>query len=81
MAKDRLEPAHLPAHLHSNGPSTQQVEFPTGTTIAEAERILIEQTLRDCDNDRSKAAAMLGISLRTLYNRLKQYKGGEDDEL
>ena len=44
-----------------------------GTTIAEVERQLIDATLDYCDGNRTRAAEMLGISVKTLYNRLKEY--------
>ncbi len=47
-----------------------------GTSIAEAERRLIEGTLDHFEGDKKKAADVLGISLKTLYNRLSTYKGG-----
>jgi two-component system, NtrC family, response regulator AtoC len=53
-----------------------------GTTLDEAGRRLIEATLAECGSKR-KAADMLGISLKTLYNRLAAYKASEaegDDE-
>ncbi len=45
-----------------------------GTPIAEAERRLILATLEQCDGDKKKAAEALEISLKTLYNRLNEYK-------
>jgi DNA-binding NtrC family response regulator len=39
-----------------------------GTSLGEAERRLILATL-ECDGDKKKAAEILGISLKTLYNR------------
>jgi two-component system, NtrC family, response regulator AtoC len=47
-----------------------------GTPIAEMERRLILATLDQCDGDKKKAAAILEISLKTLYNRLNEYKPG-----
>lgn len=47
-----------------------------GTTIAESERRLILATLEHCDRDKRRAAEVLGISLKTLYNRIKEYRGG-----
>jgi DNA-binding NtrC family response regulator len=44
-----------------------------GTSIAEAERKLILATLEHCDHDKKRAAETLGISLKTLYNRLNEY--------
>ena len=45
-----------------------------GTSLGEAERRLILATLEHCDGDKKKAAEVLGISLKTLYNRLNEYK-------
>ena len=44
-----------------------------GTPLAEAERWLILASLEHYGGDRRKAAAALGVSLRTLYNRLREY--------
>ncbi|MCB9465520.1 MAG: sigma-54-dependent Fis family transcriptional regulator [Candidatus Eisenbacteria bacterium] len=49
-----------------------------GKTISEVERELIQLTLEKTDGDKPEAAQMLGISLKTLYNRLNAYK--EEDE-
>jgi DNA-binding NtrC family response regulator len=45
-----------------------------GTPIAEMERRLILATLEHCAGDKKKAADVLKISLKTLYNRLNEYK-------
>jgi two-component system, NtrC family, response regulator AtoC len=47
-----------------------------GTSIAEAERRLILATLEHFEGDKKKAADTLQISLKTLYNRINQYRGG-----
>jgi DNA-binding NtrC family response regulator len=47
-----------------------------GSTLEEVSRRLIEATLAECGSKR-KAADMLGISLKTLYNRLAAYKANE----
>jgi DNA-binding NtrC family response regulator len=44
-----------------------------GTSMAQAERLLILATLRHYDHHKERTAAALGISLKTLYNRLKDY--------
>jgi DNA-binding NtrC family response regulator len=48
-----------------------------GTTIADAERMLIFATLRQFNGDKTRAAESLGISLKTLYNRLHAYEKDE----
>ncbi|MGD8331501.1 MAG: helix-turn-helix domain-containing protein, partial [Acidobacteriota bacterium] len=45
---------------------------------AEAEKQLILATLDECEGNRTRAAKKLGISVKTLYNRLKAYE--EKDE-
>ena len=50
----------------SSGPS---VAVPIGATLAEAEEVLIRETLKIVAGDKEKAAKMLGVSSRTLYRR------------
>lgn len=52
------------------------VTVAVGTTIAEMERKLIEATLEHTEFDKTMAAELLGVSVKTLYNRLRAY---EDD--
>ncbi len=49
------------------------VVVPIGATVAEAEKQLILKTLAHCNQNRTRAAEVLGISLRTLRNKLKEY--------
>lgn len=49
-----------------------------GKTVEDVERELIETTLEHLDGDKKKAAEMLGISLKTLYNRLNSYAEQEE---
>ncbi len=55
-----------PAGAKPSGPS---VVVPIGTTLAEAEEMLIRETLKLVAGDKEKAAKMLGVSSRTLYRR------------
>ncbi|HMA61654.1 MAG TPA: helix-turn-helix domain-containing protein, partial [bacterium] len=43
-------------------------------TIDEMEKRLILRTLKQTDNNRTKAAKILGVSVRTIRNKLNQYK-------
>jgi DNA-binding NtrC family response regulator len=45
-----------------------------GRTVADVERDLIIETLQHCLGNRTHAAGILGISIRTLRNKLQQYK-------
>jgi DNA-binding NtrC family response regulator len=58
------------------GESTQglAVEIRVGSSVAEAERRLLLATLHDCRGDKKRTAEILGVSLKTLYNRLSAYK-------
>jgi len=56
--------------------SGNEVRIQVGTSLDVAERALIMATLRALDGSKSKAAQVLGISLKTLYNRLHAYGGG-----
>lgn len=58
----------------SDGPDDPHVVITVGHTIGEAERMLILSTLEEYDGDKKKAAEVLGISLKTLYNRLNEYE-------
>ena len=62
-----------------SGPSLEAIEVPLGTKLHHAERLLIESTLRHCSGNRQRAAALLGCSLKTLYNKLQSYRGALDD--
>lgn len=50
-----------------------------GRSIAEMEKDLILATLEHFGGDKKAAAATLGVSLKTLYNRINDYKIGETD--
>jgi len=52
---------------------TRLIRIPVGSSLAEAERELILATLEGCRGNKSTAAKVLGISLKTLYNRLNAY--------
>src|SRR5690348_9668189 len=49
------------------------VRLGVGTTVGEAEKLLILKTLEATNNNKTKAAEILGISLKTLHNKLKEY--------
>ena len=64
------------AALRSGGASTETVtRVLVGRTVADVERDLILETLKHCLGNRTRAAAILGISIRTLRNKLNEYAG------
>jgi DNA-binding NtrC family response regulator len=81
--KDLITRACLPGEFgksQAKGPSDLgAMKFPIGTTVDAMERELILQTLAATGNNKTRAAELLGISLKTLHNKLKEY-GGEKAE-
>ena len=63
-------PVAAPAASGASGPT---ITIPIGTSMAEAERQLILATLEHFNQQKERTAAALGVSLKTLYNRLKEY--------
>ncbi len=49
------------------------IRLPVGTTVGDAEKSLIQITLQHTKNNKTRAAEILGISLKTLFNKLKEY--------
>ncbi len=58
---------------------SESITIPAGSTVAQAEKSLILLTLVHTKNNKTRAAEMLGISLKTLFNKLKEYGSGEAD--
>jgi len=83
-----ITPAHLPRDLslatgakvaiEQNEPDA--VRLQVGTTVAEAEKALIMVTLQHTKNNKTRAAEILGISLKTLFNKLKEYGQEQQDK-
>ena len=79
LADEVIEASHIPADV-----GVPEVELPeqsaapplkVGTSLADAEKRLIMATLTHFAGDKRRAAETLGISLKTLYNRLNSYRG------
>jgi DNA-binding NtrC family response regulator len=72
-----IEPRHLPPGFGSPTPhiisDANAIKIGVGTTVEEAERQLIVKTLESTHNNKTRAAEILGISLKTLHNKLKEY--------
>jgi transcriptional regulator with PAS, ATPase and Fis domain len=75
LAEGEIDMECLPMELSSDhGGTNSQPALKVGTSLAETERRLILATLDHYEGDKKKAAEVLGISLKTLYNRLNLYK-------
>jgi DNA-binding NtrC family response regulator len=71
---------HLPSDF-GRTPATSTsalggIKFPVGTSVDAVERELILQTLAATSQNKTRAAELLGISLKTLHNKLKEYEAG-----
>jgi DNA-binding NtrC family response regulator len=66
-----------------SGVESDCVTFPLGSRLADAEQRLIFATLGYCGGNKTQTAEVLGVSLKTLYNRLNEYQSkvftGEPD--
>ena len=72
-----IEPRHLPPSLVAEPAPQQQapqVALAPGTTVEEAERRLIMMTLEHTRDNKTRAAEILGISLKTLHNKLNKLR-------
>jgi DNA-binding NtrC family response regulator len=79
---------YLPANFNSSAPAAvtagsdddpAAVRLRVGTSIGDAEKILIQCTLQHTKNNKTRAAEILGISLKTLHNKLKEYGAAESE--
>src|SRR5881394_4438516 len=59
---------------------SDSIRVGVGTTVGEAERLLILKTLESTNNNKTRAAEILGISLKTLHNKLKEYGSATNAE-
>jgi two-component system, NtrC family, response regulator HydG len=72
-----LDVSDLPLALRAHVPGEPgKVTLSLAISLAEAEKRFLEETLRDVGYDRPRAAETLGIGLRTLYRKLKEYEIG-----
>jgi DNA-binding NtrC family response regulator len=71
-----IEPKHLPP-LVTESPDVVKptLSLTPGTTVEEAERRLILMTLEHTRDNKTRAAEILGISLKTLHNKLNKLRG------
>ena len=79
-----IETKHLPpgfgqTTVRTSSEDSDAVHLGVGTTVEEAERLLILKTLESTNNNKTRAAEILGISLKTLHNKLKEYGSAAAD--
>ena len=79
-----IETKHLPpgfghAILRTSANDPDAIRLGVGTTVGEAEKALILKTLESTSNNKTRAAEILGISLKTLHNKLKEYGNSQQE--
>jgi DNA-binding NtrC family response regulator len=76
-SSDLVRAEHLPPLGTPIEPVASATEadlvLPVGTTVEDAERELILRTLKQTGGNKTRAAEILGISLKTLHNKLHKY--------
>ena len=81
MANDVIDPACLPQEFGSAAePKGPFFNVRVGCSIAAVEKRLILATLSEYGGNKEKVAEILGISLKTLYNRLHEYEDADSVE-
>lgn len=68
-----LRPKHLPPRFHQAGPVKPHVMFEVGTPLDEIEKTMVMRALEVAGNNRKRAAELLGISRRAIYNKLHKH--------
>ncbi len=74
MADEEITPRSLPREVGGDSGSARSLNFQVGASIEEVERRLIMTTLEAYGGNKRKTADVLGVSLKTLYNRLNAYR-------
>ena len=70
-----LDVRDVPQHIrHEAASQTNEIRVPIGAAMSEVERVVIEETMKACGYNKESCARTLGIGLRTLYRKLKQYE-------
>lgn len=68
-----IQPMHLPEEVRASREDARTMVVTLGTTLEHIERDVIERTLKEVTNHRERASKLLGISLRTLQYKIKEY--------
>src|SRR6202521_4482040 len=74
-----LTPGFGQATVRTSSEDPDAIHLGVGTTVEEAERRLILKTIESTSNNKTRAAEILGISLKTLHNKLKEYGNAAAD--
>ena len=77
-----IDTANVPLQVSSTQTSSgSTLTIPVGTSLASADKKIILATLEQCGGVKKRAAELLGISLKTLYNRLEEYGSSSAEDV
>ncbi|MBD3386501.1 AAA domain-containing protein [candidate division KSB1 bacterium] len=69
----RIQVRHLPQRFKREKPGSPTIQFTIGTPLEEIEHKTVVRALEMAQNNRTRAAELLGISRRALYNKMDKY--------
>jgi DNA-binding NtrC family response regulator len=81
-SKGEIQLKHLPGAVRTPEPVAAQptggdvLRVPAGAKMSDVEQAYLELTLKHTNNNKTRAAELLGLSLRTLHNKLQSYGTG-----
>ncbi|KAF0142155.1 MAG: two component sigma54 specific Fis family transcriptional regulator [Stygiobacter sp.] len=73
--EDIITPNYLPVNITDSRFQEDTINITVGTSLKNAEREIILRTLNAVDNNKSRAANLLGVSRKALYNKLDRIEG------
>jgi transcriptional regulator with PAS, ATPase and Fis domain len=73
-AEKHIESKNLPVELTNNKIGSEIISIRAGTSLSEVEKKMIVETLNAVSGNKLKAAEILGITRRSLYNKLEDYQ-------
>ena len=82
-AEGEIRMEHLPGAVVTAQPAPAQstredlLQIPVGARISEVEKAYVRLTLKHTNNNKTRAAEMLGLCLRTLHYKLRSYEAGK----
>lgn len=77
LADDVIAKEHIV--LEDGDAASSETQFPDNLSLEEIEKQVILKTLADNDERKKETAEQLGVSVKTLYNKLEKYEADSDD--
>jgi len=75
----RIQRKDLPRRLQKVAYATREVRFKLSRKLGDIEKAYVLQTLEECGGNKQKAASVLGISRKSLYEKLARWRVAEED--